>query len=98
MNMEDDARQYDKSELICPGCCPVSFDSDCNKHGTDYIEFKCRFCCTPALWFCWGNTHFCDPCHRKATEMKNMKAKDLTQCKIAENCPLRVAHKPNGGK
>jgi hypothetical protein len=97
LNIEDDRRQYDKSELICPKCCPISFESDCKKHQKEYIEFKCKFCCSVALWFCWGTTHFCEPCHRKATEMSKKTAKDLTQCANAESCPLRIQHKPNGG-
>ena len=37
----------------------------CPKHGTEAIEWKCKFCCSVASWFCWGTTHFCDDCHRK---------------------------------
>ena len=38
----------------------------CPKHGTDYLEHKCRYCCSVACWFCFGTTHFCDPCHDRA--------------------------------
>lgn len=32
-------------EFICGGCKPHSAEQDCPKHGQDYLEFKCRFCC-----------------------------------------------------
>ena len=34
--------------------------AECAKHGADFIEFKCRFCCNIASWYCWGTTHFCE--------------------------------------
>jgi E3 ubiquitin-protein ligase MYCBP2 len=52
-------KPVDPSELICPGCNPHAGDMDCPKHGKDYIEFKCKFCCGTAVFFCWGTTHFC---------------------------------------
>ena len=42
--------EFDPSELLCGGCAPHSADAVCAKHGTDYIEFKCRFCCSIAVW------------------------------------------------
>jgi len=56
---------------------------NCPTHGADYIEFKCKFCCTVALWFCWGSTHFCEPCHRVAGNNKN------GVCQGAA-CPLKI--------
>jgi hypothetical protein len=50
--MDDEARRFNKEDLICADCCPISFENKCKKHGTKYIEFKCRFCCSPAVWFC----------------------------------------------
>ena len=63
MNMEDDKKKFDPSELICPACCPFTSETNCKTHGTEYIEYKCKYCCSVALWFCWGKTHFCDHCH-----------------------------------
>ena len=56
---------------MCPECVDIHLGIDininkCKTHGKDFIEWKCKFCCSVAQWFCWGNTHFCDPCHRKA--------------------------------
>jgi hypothetical protein len=44
-----DDSHFDPSELLCGGCAPHSADAVCAKHGTDYIEFKCRFCCSIAV-------------------------------------------------
>jgi len=55
----------DHNDLICPRCQPPSENiSECKEHGSDWIAFKCRFCCNIANFFCWGNTHFCDNCHK----------------------------------
>lgn len=59
MNEQKDVGEFNPKELICPGCCPVPM-GDCARHGKEFIEFKCKFCCSIAQWFCWGNTHFCD--------------------------------------
>ena len=40
---------FDPSELLCGGCAPHSADAVCPKHGTDFVEFKCRFCCSIAV-------------------------------------------------
>merc|ERR1712130_954222 len=36
---------YDPKEMICPGCQPSSVE-DCSVHGTDWLAFKCRYCCS----------------------------------------------------
>ena len=48
------------------------------------MEWKCKFCCGPAVWFCWGNTHFCDPCHKMAAggRMPPCKPCDPATCDI----------------
>ena len=73
-----------KETLLCPKCAPLSKGAgltNCKTHGTDYIEYKCRYCCNKAIWFCFGNTHFCDPCHRQAFKVRNMPRNKLPKCK-----------------
>ena len=68
---------------------------DCKVHGSSNIDFKCKFCCSIALWFCWGTTHFCDPCHRIAGRNNVKECKGLGKCdlgKALEN------HPPNGSE
>mmetsp|Transcript_11811 Transcript_11811/g.19957 ORF Transcript_11811/g.19957 Transcript_11811/m.19957 type:complete len:495 (+) Transcript_11811:782-2266(+) len=65
---QDEAQSFKKEELVCGKCAAVAVGGgvkQCPKHGQDFIEFKCKFCCSIAQWFCWGNTHFCEPCHKK---------------------------------
>ena len=38
---------YDPTELVCAGCSGGTAEV-CPKHGTDYLEYKCRYCCSPA--------------------------------------------------
>ncbi len=49
--MEEEKKEFDPKDLVCPGCCKIPI-KDCEKHGNEYIEFKCKFCCSLALWFC----------------------------------------------
>jgi E3 ubiquitin-protein ligase MYCBP2 len=68
----------------------------CKKHQEKFIDFKCRYCCSVALFFCFGTHHFCDPCHKKAYELRKKAEKDLKQCKGKDKCPLKIDHPPNG--
>ncbi|CAD8076897.1 unnamed protein product [Paramecium primaurelia] len=86
----NDRTQFNKEDLICSSCCPISFEAKCNKHGVKYIEFKCRFCCSVAVWFCGGTTHYCEPCHSGRNPNMNKP------CPGPEKCPLGVNHKPTG--
>jgi hypothetical protein len=38
------------------GAMPVPLS--CPRHGAEYMENKCRFCCSIAAWFCWGTVRF----------------------------------------
>lgn len=44
----------------------------------------------------WGNTHFCEPCHQKAYELRDMKKDKLPKCPGRLHCPLKCDHPPNG--
>ena len=86
-NVEERAnRVFKREELVCGSCAD---DTTCPLHGSEYIQFKCRYCCKPAVWFCWGTTHFCDNCH-------SVLPRPLPQCTGAEDCPLGISHPPNG--
>jgi E3 ubiquitin-protein ligase MYCBP2 len=64
---QQEEQVFKPEELVCASCSAVGVagTQDCKSHGKDFIEFKCRFCCSIAQWFCWGTTHFCDPCHKR---------------------------------
>jgi E3 ubiquitin-protein ligase MYCBP2 len=65
-NCEDNAAEEKNNaeELICHECSKIMSANGCQKPDhQEYLLFKCRFCCSPAVWFCFGNTHFCEYCH-----------------------------------
>ncbi|GLI67902.1 hypothetical protein VaNZ11_012227 [Volvox africanus] len=85
--------------LLCGECCALAAGTDCPRHGTSYIEWKCRYCCSLATWFCFGTTHMCESCHkdfpRNLTMMKNTAATGAI-CKDP-NCGLKgIVHPPPG--
>ncbi|RWS24251.1 putative E3 ubiquitin-protein ligase MYCBP2-like protein, partial [Leptotrombidium deliense] len=95
---------YDPSELVCGACSDVTQAQMCPKHGTDFLEYKCRYCCSVAVFFCFGTTHFCNACHDDFQRVTNIPKQELPQCpagpraKYLEGteCPLHVKHPPTG--
>ena len=81
-----------KDSLICKDCQLKAYGagtSHCDKHGKTNIDWKCNFCCSVALFHCFGTTYFCDRCHRERWDTKN-KTEDCG----GVNCPLGVPHPP----
>jgi hypothetical protein len=33
-----------------------------------FLVWKCRYCCRPANFVCYGNVHFCESCHERNTK------------------------------
>lgn len=102
-----DAQGLDKfnpKHLLCGGCRQGPDKKTCKIHGTQFIVYKCRFCCKIASWFCWGNTHFCHECHKKQEGGDYLNRKPMSahpQCQGVSQrnpnlCPLKVIHPPNG--
>ncbi|XP_076822444.1 E3 ubiquitin-protein ligase MYCBP2-like isoform X2 [Clavelina lepadiformis] len=95
---------FDPQELICGACSDVSCAQICPKHGTDFLEYKCRYCCSVAVYFCFGTTHFCQPCHDDFQRITALPKSDLPHCPAGhktrqlegEECPLHVVHPPTG--
>jgi E3 ubiquitin-protein ligase MYCBP2 len=96
--------EYDPKELVCGACSNVAAAQVCPKHGTDFLEYKCRYCCSVAVFFCFGTTHFCTPCHDDFSRLTNMPKAELPQCPVGprakplegDDCPLHVKHPPTG--
>lgn len=78
----------DKADLICGGCSAGS--AQCTRHGNQYMEWKCKYCCNTAVWYCWGTTHFCELCH--SPPRKSVRE----ECPGEELCHLKGRHLPNG--
>jgi len=58
-----------RDELMCGSCSAKAcgMEASCPRHSDQYVEFKCRFCCSIATFFCFGHTHFCEKCHLKVS-------------------------------
>ncbi|KAH7646731.1 e3 ubiquitin-protein ligase-like protein [Dermatophagoides farinae] len=102
-DIEYDGNNYNPQELICGSCSDVTQAQICPKHGTDFLEYKCRFCCSVAVYFCFGSTHFCNACHDDFQRLISLK--EYPQCPVGphsipiddcDECPLHVQHPPTG--
>ncbi|XP_046683725.1 E3 ubiquitin-protein ligase MYCBP2 isoform X4 [Homalodisca vitripennis] len=95
---------FDPAELVCGACSDVSRAQMCPKHGTDFLEYKCRYCCSVAVFFCFGTTHFCNACHDDFQRVTNIHRDELPTCPAGprakqldgDECPLHVKHPPTG--
>ena len=85
--MEDTTRRED---LICRPCLAKSMSvgrNICvNGHDAQFIDWKCMFCCSVALFNCGGALWFCDRCHDEG-------GKKFRDCG-GKNCPLKIHHPP----
>ncbi len=101
-NQNANNQNYEKNDLVCGGCVNlngVAGISNCQIHGKDYIEYKCKFCCSISSWFCWGTTHFCEDCHTRQCkgDYVTKYTKDrLPKCLGKDKCQLKVHHPDNG--
>ena len=63
----------------------------CEKHGNLQIDWKCMFCCSVAVYHCFGTHWFCDRCHRNTRGPSHNHT--LYDCDGVD-CPLGVPHPP----
>lgn len=69
----------------------------CDKHGNEFVDWKCMFCCSIALFICAGGTgNYCTPCHNDAMRDWNGR-KGKTDCVGGKGCPLGVPSHPKAG-
>ncbi|KAG1676344.1 hypothetical protein FOA52_001139 [Chlamydomonas sp. UWO 241] len=87
----------DRKELVCGGCAARANgggDGTCVRHGSAFIEWKCRYCCSPASWFCWGTTHMCNGCHEAPARRTSPPACNGRDCSL----PMALPHPPPGAE
>jgi E3 ubiquitin-protein ligase MYCBP2 len=101
MNNDDPNKNYNPKDCVCgkdANLSGVAGKTDCPKHGKDFIEYKCKFCCKIASWFCWGTTHFCEDCHRRQCNndyVSKYPRDRLPKCNKS-TCEVGGNHPPNG--
>ena len=81
-----------KDSLVCKDCQLKAYGagtSHCETHGKAQIDWKCNFCCSVALFHCFGTTYFCKRCHDERWDIKK-KTEDCG----GVNCPLGMPHPP----
>ena len=83
-------QDFDPQELICGSCTAPENVQQCELHGTEYIAYKCKFCCNLATFYCWGSTRFCSACHARASTIARLPKEKLPAC----SCDRK--HPPNG--
>ena len=101
-------REFDPSELVCGGCSARASGVElCSKHGAEYMVYKCRYCCAPSVWFCFGTTRFCDPCHNNVSAVQGIaEGGDAPKCPVGPvctqlpdgPCPLGIKHPDVGSE
>lgn len=89
-----DAEAAPAEEFICFHCADIKLIKCSKRAHAEFHEWKCRYCCKIAIWFCHGNTHYCDWCHSHIMEARRSPKKCTGK---KENCPLKVDHPKNGG-
>jgi len=86
-------RTTQKEDLMCQDCLIKEIGAgttECDKHGKEQIDWKCMYCCSTALFCCFGTHYMCEPCHDEYNRSMNPPLKDCH----GKNCPLGIAHPP----
>ena len=81
----------DPQVLICGQCLSYSDTAAktyCEKHGQDFIIYKCYYCCKQAIYICAGPRRYCEQCHTPTAKIK--------ACEGFEKCEFKGFHPPNG--
>lgn len=70
------ANEENHDERLCIRCSPQAQDVCRNplEHRGNLV-WKCRYCCQPSTFVCYGNVHFCDECH----ERNSQRVRELQQ-------------------
>ena len=97
---EDEGELTTSEDKLCQSCSPKS-QIVC-QHTFEHRPFhvwKCRYCCSPSNYVCYGNVHFCTDCHdrnskrtRHGNRHEGRPKLEAIPCQ-GENCPFP---KPEG--
>lgn len=81
--------------FMCRQCASIElgYGKDfCDIHGNEFIDYKCMFCCSIALFVSDSGKKFdCEPCLHNAMEKSR---KVMTDCTGGAKCPLGIHRHP----
>ena len=65
----EEAELRSGEDRLCSTCSPkpATVCRTPSEHGAFHV-WKCRYCCNPSRFVCYGNVHFCTECHERNTE------------------------------
>lgn len=89
-----EAEEGNSAERLCTTCEAKSMLVCSTPSHRSFWVYKCRYCCSRAKFFCFGDTHFCEPCHGNVGALRAME--EYPQCSGPKECPLGLEHAPNG--
>ena len=87
---EEEGELTTSEDRLCQSCSPKS-QVVCQKafEHRRYHVWKCRYCCNPSSYVCYGNVHFCNGCHDRNTERYRRKTGPLDAILCSgEDCPF----------
>ena len=92
---EEMAQETKKEDLICQDCLLKEIgagQTTCEKHGDAQIDWKCMYCCSTALYRCFGTHYFCYRCHEEYMQPPwgTLQIRDCN----GHDCPLGIPHPP----
>ena len=94
----ENSEESKTDELLCKKCRikDLGYGLEiCEKHGMEYIDWKCMRCCSMAVFFCnGGKATFCTPCHNDAMNGVN---EVHNNCTGGDCCPLGIPEHPKAG-
>jgi len=97
---DDEGELTTSDDRLCQSCSPKS-QVVC-QHAFEhrpYHVWKCRYCCKPSSFVCYGNVHFCDRCHARNSQRARNRSGGTGPPKLegipcsGESCPFP---KPEG--
>eukprot|EP01022_Parablepharisma_sp_SALTPOND_P005402 TRINITY_DN122387_c1_g1_i1.p1 TRINITY_DN122387_c1_g1~~TRINITY_DN122387_c1_g1_i1.p1 ORF type:complete len:243 (-),score=5.52 TRINITY_DN122387_c1_g1_i1:87-815(-) len=91
--IESDKKQLKPEDVVCNKCKNIKL-ATCPKHGSEYIMYKCKYCCEIAFWVC-GGIHWCQSCHSNSGVVSSLPKDQLPKCDPMK-CPTGVDHSGNG--
>jgi hypothetical protein len=85
-----------KEDLLCQDCLVKELgvgERSCAEHGTRFIDWKCMFCCSLAVFHCFGIAYMCNECHNIMNMSLPRRCPRTIDCHGVD-CPLGIPHPP----